>query len=240
MFKQKFATIALAGMVGLGFRFPNAGDIRDFFKRPQILPTQVENQIQNREENKIRTKEANRIFKFIDRRAVLGSAKVTAKGGTSLTVTQGDKTYTVLTSLTTQYRRKFWGTSSLNEISVGDIINVVGKWNNEERTEINALWIRNLSIQKRYGVFFGEVKSLPGGTFVMTTFKREDQTVTVGEAKLVNRKQEPITLSDILVGHKVRVKGMWDSVNHTITEVAQIKDFSLPAVEATVTPTLTP
>lgn len=218
----------------------NWGSIKD-----KVLPAQTGNRVQNsqeiKNENKTGTKEAGLLQRVFGKRAVLGSAKVTAINDTTLTVQQGDKTYTVLTSSDTKYRRKFWGESSFSEIAVNNTINVVGKWNNEAKTEINALWIRNLSIQKRFGVFFGEVKSLPGGSFVMSTAKREDQTVTIGSAKLVNRKEEMITPGDIIVGHKVRVKGMWDSVNHTITEVKQIKDFSLPVkVEETGTPTLTP
>jgi len=35
-------------------------------------------------------------------------------------------------------------------------------------------------------------------------------------------------MSDIEVGHRVRVKGIWDLTNKTISEVTQIKDFSIP------------
>jgi len=231
----------MMGMVAFNWGGIKDG-LRDSFQR--VLPAQTENRIQEREEvrNEIRTgtKEAGLLQRSFGRRAVLGSTKVTAINGTTLTVQQGDKTYTVLTSTDTKYKRKYWGESSFAEISVNNMINVVGKWNNEEKTEINALWIRNLSIQKRYGVFFGEVKSLSDGSFIMSTAKREDQTVTIGSAKLVNRKEETITLGDIKIGHKVRVKGMWDSSNRTITEVKQIKDFSLPVVEVTATPTVTP
>jgi hypothetical protein len=257
MLKQKLASVALMGVVA--FNLPGGRDFQNWQNKfkdglqsgiEHVLPAQTENDDEDgdqerernrdREELKNSSKEANRFLSFVNRRAVLGSAKVTAVNGTTLTVTQGDKTYSVLTSADTKFKRKFWGESSLSEIAVGNVLNVVGKWNDEAKTEINALWIRNLSIQKRFGVFFGEVKSVSTDGFVMTTQKREDQTVTIGTAKLVNRKGETIVLSDIAVGHKVRVKGMWDSVSHTITETAQVKDFNLPVVTVTATPTPTP
>lgn len=237
MMKQKLASVVLMGVIAFNF-----GEFRDNIQNSfrRVLPATTENRFEERneirEENRVGTKDAGLLKRANERRGVLGSAKVSAINGTSLTVQQGDKTYTVMTSAETKYKRKFWGESSFAEISVNDVINVVGKWNNETKTEINALWIRNLSVQKRYGVFFGEVKSLSDGSFVMSTAKREDHTVTVGSASLVNRREETIVLGDILVGHKVRIKGMWDSANKTVTEVKQIKDFSLPVVTATPTP----
>jgi hypothetical protein len=36
-------------------------------------------------------------------------------------------------------------------------------------------------------------------------------------------------MADIQIGHRIRVKGIWDITNKTISEVTQIKDFSIPA-----------
>ena len=172
----------------------------------------------------------------IQTRAVLIRATVTAKGTDSLTVKGEDgKEYVVKVDGLTQWRRKFWGKSDFGETSVNDILNIYGKWNNEEMTEIQAKLIRNISIQKRHGVFFGTVKSLTSTGWIMSTAKRGDQSVTVTGARLVNRKEVWISQSDIVIGHRVRVKGLWDSKNNTMTEVTQVKDFSLPA-QPTPTP----
>jgi hypothetical protein len=205
MNKQKIFSFALVGMMLTSV----AG------KTPPGLVKKAERQIENR----------------VEKRATIGQGKVIAKEGTTLTVTKESKTYTVLTDANTRFVKKFWGKSSLEEISLNDMVNVIGRWNNEAKTEIQAVLIRNFSIQKRHGVFFGEVKSVSGSGFVLTAVKRGDQTVTVEIAtKLVNRKMQKISLSDIQVGHKVRVKGVWDSVNKTITEVKQVKDFSIPLI----------
>ena len=73
----------------------------------------------------------------------------------------------------------------------------------------------------------------------MTTVsgKRADQTVTVDSStKFSNRKGETITQSEITVGQRVRVKGLWNSNDNTVTEVKEVKDFALPVrVSATAT-----
>lgn len=177
-------------------------------------------------------------------RAAIGSGTITAMTDTTLTVEKDGKTYTVNFDANTQIRRRFWGKSELSEFSVGNVVNVIGHWADDAHTTINAKLIRNISIQKRYGVFFGEVKSLTSGGWVMSTKsdKRADQTVTISAStKLVNRRQETITQADVKVGHRVRVKGLWDRSQNTVTEVVQVKDFSLPPIPTgTVSPAATP
>ncbi len=176
-------------------------------------------------------------------RAVIANAKVTAKDGTTLTIEKDGKTLVIFTDDKTQFRRRFWGKSSLDEILVGHMVNVIGTWVDEQKTTIQARLVRDLSIQKRYGVFFGVVQSLTNTGWVMTTVSgiRENQTVTVSSAtKFVNRRGGTITQGDIAIGHRVRVKGLWDRVNNTITQVTHVKNFTLPpfpTISVTATPT---
>lgn len=176
-------------------------------------------------------------------RAAIGSGTITAKTDTTLTVEKDGKSYLVNLGDKTQIRRRFWGKSDLSEFSVGNTVNVIGLWTDDTHTAINAHLVRNVSIQKRFGVFFGDVKSLVTNGWVMSTKSgnRADQTVTVSaDTKFENRNGETITKADVVVGHKVRVRGLWDKTLNTVTEVTQVKDFSLPVqveVKATVTPT---
>lgn len=172
-------------------------------------------------------------------KAAIGSGQVTAKSGTTLTVTSEGKTITVQTDAKTHFRFKFWGKGSLDAIAVGHTVNVVGKWTDDAQTTMLARQVRDLSLQKRFGVFVGEIKSLLTGGWIMSTKseKRADQTVAVSSStKFVNRKEEVIAQTDIVVGHKIRVKGLWDNVANTVTEVTHVKDFSLPVVVTTPTP----
>ncbi len=177
---------------------------------------------------------------FIRGRAAVGTGSVTAINGTTITITKDSKTYTVLTDTNTQFRRRFWGKSSLAEISVGDTVNVIGQWTDEGQTTIQARLVRDISIQLFNGVFFGTVQSLTSNGWVMATVARGDQTVTVSSGtKFTDRKGGTLTQSGITVGHKVRVRGLWDRKAGTISEVTAVKDFSLPVV-ATPTPKVTP
>lgn len=172
-------------------------------------------------------------------RAAIGSGKLTAKTATTLTVEKDGKSYTVNVDSKTQLRRRFWGKATLDEMQIGDTINVIGLWADDAHTTINAKLVRDASIQKRFGVFFGQVKSLLSNGWVMSTVsdKRADQTVTVSSStKFENRKGETITQADVKVDQKVRVKGLWDKVQNTVTEVTNVKDFSLP-LRPTVKPT---
>lgn len=162
-------------------------------------------------------------------RAAIINGTLSGKNGTTLTVTKDGKTYTVLTDDKTQLRRRFWGKATLDEMQTGDTVNVHGKWTDDAKTTIQATLVRDLSIQKRFGVFFGTVTSLTSNGWVMQTIKRGSQTVTVSPStRFVNRRGEVINQSDIAVGHRVRVRGLWDSKANTIGEVTHVKDFSLP------------
>jgi len=176
------------------------------------------------------------ILQYTNKRGELDNVQVTAKDATSITVNNGGTSVKVDITANTHFRRKFWGKSSLAEISVGDSVDVVGRWVNEGKTEINAVVIRDLSIQKRQGVFFGTVKTITDTGFVMTTIQRGEETVTLDSTtKLLNRTGRTIISSDVQVGHTIRVRGLWDSTNFMITEVTEVKDFNLPPV-ATITP----
>jgi hypothetical protein len=168
---------------------------------------------------------------ILKEKTTIMSGKVTQISGTSLSVEKDGSTYLVNTSDSTKYRRRFWGVGKFSEISVGDTVDVYGTWANDAKTEINARFIRDLSIQMRYGAFFGTVKTISETEIVIDTYKRNSQIIIVtSETKLVNRKMEDIKTGDILIGHRIRVKGLWNNNSNTITEVKQIKDFSIPNI----------
>jgi len=183
----------------------------------------------------------NRLKKGL-RWAVRITGTIASLEGNSLTVADSDgKTYKVNISDQTQLRRRFWGKSTLAEFSVGNEVSVIGRWTDETQTTIEAKLIRNLSIQRRWGVFFGTVTSKNADNFIFEAVKRGSQTVYfTGSTKFINRKQEAINYSDLQIGHRVRIKGVWDRSLNQIIEVEEVKDFSLPLLPTkTLTPTPT-
>ncbi len=150
-------------------------------------------------------------------RIKIDAGTLTAKNGTSLTVTKDSTTYSVTTDANTQLRRRFWGKATLDEMNPGDSVNVIGKWTDDTKTTVLAKLVRDLSIQKRYGVFFGTITAVSGNTWTLNSVNRGVQTVTVSAStKKVN------------VNDRVRIRGLWDSKLNTITEVTAVKDYSLP------------
>ena len=161
--------------------------------------------------------------------------KITAIENNNFSLTGDDGTFQINVTGKTQLLMKFGGKSNLSEYSVGNEVMVIGKFTDETKTTIDAKVIRNLSIQKRRGAFFGKVTAVNNDNFVMTTIERGTQIVYFGTAKFVNRKEINIAYGDVKVGDRVRVKGVWDKTLNKINEVTQVKDFSIPVVVPTPT-----
>lgn len=177
-----------------------------------------------------------RPIKTILGRASLVGAVVSSKTATGLTVSKDGTTYTINITSSTQLRRRFWAKATLDEIQTGDTVNVHGKWTDDTKTAINAVLIRDVSIQKRFGAFVGTITSLTTDGWVMDTINRGNENVTVvSSTKYVDRQNVVITKSALKVGDRVRVKGLWDKTNSSITEVDHVKDYSLPVRTNTAT-----
>jgi len=139
------------------------------------------------------------------------------------------KIYQVNIDQKTQLRRHFWGKSSLSEFLVGHEVYVIGRYIDEKQSTIQAILIRNQSIQKRWGVFFGYVLSNEGNILVIKTVKYDEIKVYVDKnTRLINIREELISLDKIKIGHRVRVKGVWDKNLNEIRKTEEIKDFYLP------------
>lgn len=187
----------------------------------------------------------NQVKNFIKKNFRFGArvqGTILSIGSGSLSMQGNDgKTYQINISSTTNLIRAFGGKSSLSEFSVSDKIMVFGKFTDTTDTAINANTVRDLSIQKRWGTFFGKVATLNSDNFVFQTYERGSQTVYFGTAKFINRKETVITYGDIKVGDRVRVKGVWDKTLNQIKEVTEVKDFSNPViVKPTSVPSPTP
>lgn len=163
------------------------------------------------------------------------SGEITALITNQITVSADDgKKYQINITSQTKFRRKFWGTSKLSEFSVGDQIKAVGRFVVGSTDTISAVIVRNLSIEKRWGAYFGEITKKNDTNFIIKTEKREDLTVYfTSQTKFVSRDNKTINYKDVKTGDRVRVKGIWDGKLNKITEIDQIKDFSLPVISPT-------
>lgn len=135
----------------------------------------------------------------------------------------------------TKLLKKFGGKSSLSEYSVGDEVVIFGKFTDDTKLIIDAKTVKNNSIQKRKGAFFGKITVKNTDNFVMETIERGTQIVYFTGAEFVERNEKPITYADLKPGDRVRVKGVWNKTLSEIREVSQVKDFSIPVIVPTQT-----
>lgn len=222
-----FAEDSTATPTSIQKRFNIRNEIRNEIKN-EIKEVREENREQKRN---ILDSLKDKIGTIKDTVAKIISGEVTVNSGSSLTVVKDGKTYNINVTANTIFKRHFWGNSSMSEIAVGDKVNIWGKYTDDTKTTIEARMIRDTSIMKRFGTFIGTIKAIDGSTYTLETTQRGTQMVTISsDTKLVNRKEVTIIASDIQVGHKIRVKGMWNKTNNTITQITHLKDFSLPVV----------
>lgn len=171
------------------------------------------------------------------------TGNLTAISTASFTVQGTDGKSYIVDITNAQCRRRFGGKCEWSEFAIGDKVNVVGKWTDENKTAITAKLVRNASIQKRFGVLFGKVLTKSDASFTMEV-KRGGEiltaTIYTTGVKFINRKEETITYGDILVGHRVRAKGVWDRTLKEMRETTEVKDFDLPTkASINITPTIT-
>lgn len=201
-----------------------------FRSRPTLR--QERKEIRNQFQEKIQELKQelkNKLSNLRSQVAKIIRGEITAISGTTLTVTKDGNTYTVNTDSNTRLRRHYWGSSTLADFSVGNLVNVLGKFTDEAKTTILARMIRNLSIMKRHGVFIGDITAKNSDNFVINSKHRGDQTVYIdSNTKFIQRDGETTTFAGIQVGHRVRVRGLWDKSLNKITEVTQVKNYSLP------------
>lgn len=160
---------------------------------------------------------------------------VTANDGSTLTVKNESKILTVTTDTSTKCERHYFGTCAISEIAINDKVQVFGNYSDATKTTLQATLIRDVSIMKKYGAFIGNVVSKTDSSFIIESKERGQQTILVTTTtKFVQRNEKPSTFAALQVGNRVRVKGVWDKVNKTVSLVTQVKNYSLPPLPSTV------
>jgi hypothetical protein len=161
--------------------------------------------------------------------------------GSILTVKKDQTTFTVNTTEKTELKRKFGANASLAEFSPNDKLLIIGnRVKNSDGTlsasEIDASYIRNMSIQRRFIVFTGVVEAKQDSIITLKTVGRGTQSVYTTTATKYLEKNKDISLSSIVVGDRIIVKGeLWDRANDKIDAKSIMK---LPVKPLSPTPTL--
>jgi hypothetical protein len=147
----------------------------------------------------------------------------TTNGGLPATLTvllKKSETWTVnITSATKLYRR-YMAVATIDEFAVGDTVEARGT--KATGNVLNAKVVRDKSIVIKNRDFPGRIKSIDitARSFIMPIKLKDgvfDLTVTATDAtKYFGEEHETITFSDLLVGNKVKVLGVYNSTNKTL------------------------
>lgn len=145
-----------------------------------------------------------------------------------------EKVFTVVVTDKTKFVRRYWGKSSLAELTVGDSLHINGKFN-KERAVFTANLIKNDSMHLALRVHSGKIDSVDAAnsSFVL---KKKDSTLTVkvdAKTKLVKEEGVIITLADLKVGAEAHVRGVLNTQTKVLT--ALLVRVNSPKVVATTT-----
>lgn len=196
--------------------------------REQVKEVVKENR---KEERNNIIEQAKNIIKEKIKKQIKG--KLVTIEGSNLTVQKDQTTYTVATTNKTELKRKFGADSSLGEFSVNDQLLIIGnRVKNADgtvsNTNMEATYIRNMSIQRRFAVFNGKVTGISSNSFTIQTQSRGSQTVTVSSTTQYKERNVSILFSDIKIGDNLIVKGeLWNRDNNKIDAKTIIKLTSL-------------
>jgi len=149
---------------------------------------------------------------------LIKAAKITSIGSNLLNISIFGYSYKIDISTNAKVLRQTWGVSSIDEFSVGDVVNVWGYLDSGDNYLIHAQTIRDLSIQKMHGVFKGTIDSINSTdkTFVLKTEERGNQTVIVSDSTKIIGGITTGSFPDLQVSLPVVVRGVW---NKTLSKI---------------------
>lgn len=142
---------------------------------------------------------------------------VTALNGSAISVKRGNGSVIIVQAANAKIVRRFGAAMTLADIQTNDRLVITGTVTTG--TEITATLIRDISLQTRSGIFSGMVASVSAEakTFVLQTNKRDSQTIIVNTATKITKNGNVATFGDLAVSGTIRVAGVWNRTNESVT-----------------------
>lgn len=165
------------------------------------------------------TKEDRGFHKFF------GMARVTAiTDGTITAEGKGDTTWTIQTDSETAFYARGEKDGDINSIEIGSLVAFKGDITsdgNSKMVDATAVHYWNGADKEKVRAAGGTIESIneTEGTVVLDTPRRGEVTVDINSDTTIKEDGEVASFSDLYVGAKLRVRGMWDSVSNVFTAV---------------------
>lgn len=155
------------------------------------------------------------------------TATLKSKTNSNLVITdQNGRDYQVIINSSTNLKPKYWGNITLDDLLPGDQVNVIGNW--DAKNNIKATLVRDLSNETRWGVFLGDTISVDKNSLIIANRNHGKITVILGNnTQYLNQANNKTSLTDLKIGDRVRVKGIYNPKNAKITSIDEVKDFSI-------------
>ena len=186
-------------------------------------------------------------------KVIVRGAKITAINGTSLTATTtwGSvvMSWTVNTDNSTNFVRRFGGSSGVSEMAVGDIISFKGNLVSGTASPVTVLakTLKDWSIQKKNATFEGNVSSITGTSFVLARNNNTSVTVNTTSATQITKGNLAGVFADITVGAKVSTTGIFNNLTNVLDASkvnvkilqpeAMTKEGTIKSIAGTTAPT---
>ena len=153
---------------------------------------------------------------------------------TSFTVTSWGGDWMINVPATTKLMRKYSGTSSMAEFTVGDMVQVKGKVDAAAPWTIDAQTVQDNSIQTLNASFSGTVSNLNGSTLTLTTKSRGVVQVTLNTGVKIMMSGKTGMMSDIANGTMIGVSGVWNTQKSMLwaSKVTISKKAMMPSMNA--------
>jgi hypothetical protein len=141
------------------------------------------------------------------------NGRVSSVNGTSIQFSADDGTGYTADVSNAKFMRRMGAGTDISFIGPGNEIQVQGTANG---SNITATSVRDMSLVGG-ATFTATVRSISDSTFLIRIVNTGPVTVRVTNATAITRNGQPAQFSDIAVGSKVTVKGVWDTATNTVT-----------------------
>ena len=142
------------------------------------------------------------------------------------------KRIAVMVNTDTNIVRRYWGKGSLDQLSVGDSLQIFGQVNDQNKlaallVKDNSIWLTNHE---------GIISSIDSAaqTFVLSKAKNATSTTNIivrvtGSTKLVNANKTAVTFADLKVNARVHVSGIFTADTRSTNALTVKMQTKIPA-----------
>lgn len=150
---------------------------------------------------------------FFQSRASLLSALVVNIKSDQIQVRQNQQNYSIYISPQTVFLKHYWGSSNLSQVKTGHLLDISGRWDQDDQSIIKADFVRNLSQNDWVIVAIGNIVSVSPRQITIISSTRGQLSVPLSPS---------LPPTNYKIGQKIKVIGSLDRSTSVLSSVSQI------------------